>query len=332
MASYVIDVTRDESDGTLKCSAAKVNSKCWWDLKNAKGVIPAGTYPGCSATVMATKGHNAIFLPNVKGWKGIFIHVGSGPNASSGCIVIKKAEMEKLHAAIEPKDGKNVTVKITDTVPRGGAEEDPQAAKEALAANAAHVAKVEAYLAHLQKNRKAITEMYDSNAKQAGEIYREMKRMSDGVDAAATVLTMAVGLTKLGIKGAQAAKASAEEAAKIAKELARDTAKDIGKKHAQAAAYIARDSAKGDSAAWLFTSALADGWFKLNSPSFWAHTYVQIAKEGKSWSEAVTYDPDEEHRNAMATLAQGRDEALKALDARIKAYEAILATLRKESR
>lgn len=115
MASYTIEIKRGEKEGTLKCSSAKVNTKCWWDLDNKKGRIPAGTYSGCSATTMASKKHNSVFIPNVKGWKGIFIHPGSGPKASDGCVVIKSAEMDKLYDAIEPKDGKNVTVKITDS-------------------------------------------------------------------------------------------------------------------------------------------------------------------------------------------------------------------------
>jgi hypothetical protein len=114
MASYTIEVERGEKEGTLKCKEAGVNTKCWWELDNKKGRIPAGTYNGCSATQMATKKHNAVFIPNVKGWKGIFIHLGSGPQASDGCIVIKSAEMEKLYDAIEPKDGKNVVVKVVD--------------------------------------------------------------------------------------------------------------------------------------------------------------------------------------------------------------------------
>ena len=114
MASYTIEVKRGEKDGKLTCSAAKVSTTCWWDLKNKKGIIPAGTYKGCSATTMATKKHKSVFIPGVKGWSGIFIHPGTSSKASDGCIAIKPAEMDKLYNAIDPKDGKNVTVKITD--------------------------------------------------------------------------------------------------------------------------------------------------------------------------------------------------------------------------
>jgi len=115
MADYTIEVKRGEKDGTLTCREAKVNTTCWWDMSNKKGRIPADTYNGCSATQMATKKLDAIFIPGVPGWTGIFIHPGSGPKASKGCIVIKKAEMVKLYSAIEPKDGRNVTVKVIDS-------------------------------------------------------------------------------------------------------------------------------------------------------------------------------------------------------------------------
>ena len=114
MATYTIDVTRGEKDGKLVCSAAKVSTTCWWDMTNKKGVIPAGTYKGCSATTMATKKHKSVFIPGVTGWSGIFIHPGSSSKASAGCIVIKSKEMDKLYDAIDPKDGKNVTVKVSD--------------------------------------------------------------------------------------------------------------------------------------------------------------------------------------------------------------------------
>ena len=68
MASYTIEVKRGEKEGKLSCSSAKVNSTCWWDLKNKKGRIPAGTYKGCSATTMATKKYDSVFIPKVKGW------------------------------------------------------------------------------------------------------------------------------------------------------------------------------------------------------------------------------------------------------------------------
>jgi len=210
--------------------------------------------------------------------------------------------------------------------PEGGADPKEAAREEAIAEKRV---KVEAVIARLKRVRKEIEIVYTESAKQSESIFSEMKKMSDGVDLAATIATLCVGLTKLGIKWAQVTKASAAEAAKLADDLAADTAKDIGKRWVEAAGYMVKAAPAGDSTVWLFGQSVADAWFKLNSPSFWAHTYVQIAKEGKSWSEAVTYDPAEEHKEALAKLETARAEALRSVDEKIKEYERVLASLKK---
>jgi hypothetical protein len=118
MASYEITVRRGKTKGTLTYSGGiSVTSTCWWDLKRK---IPAATYPGCSATTMNTKLNSkkkpreAIFLPNVKGFKGIFIHMGTGPDWSDGCVVIVEEDLLKIYNDIVPKNGQNVTVIISD--------------------------------------------------------------------------------------------------------------------------------------------------------------------------------------------------------------------------
>jgi hypothetical protein len=62
----------------------------------------------------AKKPREAVFIPNVAGFKGIFIHMGTGPNWSDGCVVIKEPEIKKIYNDIAPKNGKNVTVVISD--------------------------------------------------------------------------------------------------------------------------------------------------------------------------------------------------------------------------
>lgn len=80
LAAFTIEIKRGEKQGKLICTKVKVKVKvkttCWWDLKNKKGTIPAGNYSGCSATQMATKKLDAIFIPKVKGWTGVFICPG----------------------------------------------------------------------------------------------------------------------------------------------------------------------------------------------------------------------------------------------------------------
>ncbi|MBE7446429.1 MAG: hypothetical protein HS132_14790 [Planctomycetia bacterium] len=56
----------------------------------------------------------AIYIPNVSGFSGIFIHMGKNSGWSDGCVVIEESGIKKIHADIKPKDGRNVTVEVTD--------------------------------------------------------------------------------------------------------------------------------------------------------------------------------------------------------------------------
>lgn len=117
--NYKIEIKRGEKQGklTYKGQKASVYTTCWWDLKKK---IPAATYSDCSATTMATKKNSrgqpreAIYIPNVPGFKGIFIHMGTSSAWSDGCIVINESELLKIYNDVAPKNGANVTVVVKD--------------------------------------------------------------------------------------------------------------------------------------------------------------------------------------------------------------------------
>lgn len=118
MPDYKVMVKRDKSEGTLTYNGSiNLSTRCWWDLVKK---IPAGTYSGCSATTMKTKKNSAgnpreaIYIPGVQGLSGIFIHMGKSSEWSNGCIVINESEIKKIYDDIIPKDGRNVTVEVTD--------------------------------------------------------------------------------------------------------------------------------------------------------------------------------------------------------------------------
>lgn len=119
MSSFTIKITRQTAEGQLVFShnSLVVDTPCWWDLSNK---IPAGTYRSCSATTMATKQNStggpreAVYIPGVPGHSQIFIHMGNSAAWSDGCIVIEEAAMLKIYNAINPKNGHNVTVEISD--------------------------------------------------------------------------------------------------------------------------------------------------------------------------------------------------------------------------
>lgn len=118
--NYKILVKRSVTDGdlTFTGNGKAIVTKCYWNM-NKK--IPKGTYTGCSATTMDTKKNSkgspreAIFIPNVKGYSGIFIHMGKKPydKWSDGCIVIDEGKMIDIYNAITPKDARNITIEIT---------------------------------------------------------------------------------------------------------------------------------------------------------------------------------------------------------------------------
>jgi hypothetical protein len=117
MSDYRIYVKREGKDtGTLYYRGTiDISATCWWD-PNVK--IPSGTYTQCSATTMHKKKNSSgdpregIYIPNVLGHSQIFVHMGTSPLWSDGCIVIPEEKMLEIYNDIHPKDGRNVTITI----------------------------------------------------------------------------------------------------------------------------------------------------------------------------------------------------------------------------
>jgi len=77
-------------------------------------MIPAQQYTGCSTTVMATKQFKPVYLPDQQtGKKGIFIHQGSKPEHSDGCIVIAQDKIKTIFDTV-PRDKQNVLVSVSN--------------------------------------------------------------------------------------------------------------------------------------------------------------------------------------------------------------------------
>jgi hypothetical protein len=125
--AFKIDVVRgsgEKGNLTFQNGDVSVDTTCWWSKDHR---IDTGTYTG-AATRMASKDdgsdggkRQAIYLG--KGVKcnygteshdGIFIHKGTGPSWSEGCIVIVEHELLKIWNAISPKEQYNVTIDVSD--------------------------------------------------------------------------------------------------------------------------------------------------------------------------------------------------------------------------
>lgn len=129
---YQIRVVRRGKDGTLTFSngAINISETCWWD---PEVVIDAGSYTGY-ATRMANKAdgtdggkREGIWLgrgvPYNNGQaksNGIFIHKGTDPSWSDGCIVMRASKVYQMWSSISPKERANITVTVEDEVIKRG--------------------------------------------------------------------------------------------------------------------------------------------------------------------------------------------------------------------
>ena len=132
--NYTIKVKRGEHKGRLTFSHGNVSvdTTCWWDPSNK---VDAGTYNGSATWMDSKKEDGGIACP----WKGgqkyrpgiflgrgvptkngtdssneIFIHKGTKPEHSDGCIVCASSEVLKIWNVITPKDTACVTVIVED--------------------------------------------------------------------------------------------------------------------------------------------------------------------------------------------------------------------------
>jgi hypothetical protein len=137
----------------------------------------------------------------------------------------------------------------------------------------------------------------------------QSKKWGDRVDAAAEVAKVLRGLGGLAKVGREASKASGkalEELNKKAQKQAIDIAKDPLEGEAKKAAtgYLLDDSNE-ISVIGVTVGAFAEAFNKMQTPSFWAQTFVQI-NEGKGWSEAVTFDLKRDIENKINQVDKER--------------------------
>lgn len=126
MSTYTINIKRGAAKGTVSFNSGNVSvsTDCWWD-PDVK--VDAGTYSGY-ATRMANKNdgtdgkkREAIWFGtgvpynNGTGTSGaIFIHKGTSPSHSDGCIVCARNKVYEIWTAINPKEIQNVSIVVSD--------------------------------------------------------------------------------------------------------------------------------------------------------------------------------------------------------------------------
>ncbi|MFC6639757.1 hypothetical protein GV827_15205 [Sulfitobacter sp. JBTF-M27] len=150
-----------------------------------------------------------------------------------------------------------------------------------------------------------------------------IKKVSTAVDTAATLVNLTRSLTKLAQTGYKASKASGDALKKINKDLTKDVKKKIRDGHIDAARKMLvglKDTSL--EAIWIVN----DSFDKMTSPSFWAMTFTQVW-DGKSWSDAVTYDLDADFSKKIKRVERDRDTYIKDISAEIAKQKATIKTL-----
>ncbi len=152
---------------------------------------------------------------------------------------------------------------------------------------------------------------------------KEIKKVSTAVDTAATLINLTRSLSKLAQTGYKASKASGDALKKINKEMTKDVKKKIRDGHIDAARKMLvglQDTSL--EAVWIVN----DSFDKMTSPSFWAMTFTQVW-DGKSWSDAVTYDLDADFAKKTKKVEQDRDTYVKNISMEIVKQKATVKTL-----
>lgn len=119
-----IDVQRTGKDsGTLTYTGGvSVSTTCWWDPKrripeNEKGYLAAPTHMASKTNSKGGK-REGFYLSNVPGFAGIFVHMGTSPAWSDGCIVIPEDLLLKIwedaRKGFGTKEEFNTVVKVVD--------------------------------------------------------------------------------------------------------------------------------------------------------------------------------------------------------------------------
>ena len=150
-----------------------------------------------------------------------------------------------------------------------------------------------------------------------------IKKVSNQVDLAATLINLSRSLSKLAQTGHKASKASGDALKKINNELTKDVKKKIRDVHIDAArkALVGLKDTSFE-VVWIVN----DSYDKMTSPSFWAMTFTQVW-DGKSWSEAVTYDLEADFAKKIKRVERDRDAYVKDISAEIARQKAATKTL-----
>ncbi|GMG85272.1 hypothetical protein LNKW23_44900 [Paralimibaculum aggregatum] len=193
-------------------------------------------------------------------------------------------------------------------------------------------ADLRAGIAQLERSRRVlatyqvqIDAMADRVIAQLNTYRRKIKNVGNAVDAANTVINVTRSVTAIGRKAHKASKATGDELRKINKELE----KSVKKKIVDGKVEAVRKQIRHLQGTMLEPVHIVnDSWDKINSPSFWSMAVAQML-DGKGWSDAVTYDVDEDFDNKIAIINRDRRRYKASIAAEIRKQATAIADMRR---
>jgi len=176
------------------------------------------------------------------------------------------------------------------------------------------------------KRRKNVDKEFKDVIAMLKKCAKDTKRMKDGVDIAWALATLGRDLGKMAKLSKQSSTATGDALTKINKE-ARDKAVSIMTKPVEGQAKKAGTehllNEKNEiSKLGLIVGTISEAEDKMVSPAFWFDTFVKL-KEGKSWTEAVTNQFEQEMKNKINRVDKDRIFLTKKLQ--LQADEAVKA-------
>ena len=121
MAYYKLTITRTSLYTTTGIIIFWINGEvrksttCW---ENPSNLIEAKKYTGCSATIMREKQFKSVYIPDSQTGKvGIFVHQGTKPGHSDGCIVCSLEFISFVYDNV-PKNQSNITIEVKNGLPQ----------------------------------------------------------------------------------------------------------------------------------------------------------------------------------------------------------------------
>lgn len=178
---------------------------------------------------------------------------------------------------------------------------------------------------------KSADETWTALSKELAASANSAKTWSDGVDVAAFVINLTRSIGQLATKSSNATKLiDQKELAKadaVMMEMHKDCMKmayePINAEAQKAAGKYLADPASGTGDLKLALGAAIESYGKLTAPSFWGKTMIALA-DGKSWSEAATYDYEAEVKDRLDVMEATRKRT-------VDAFRKAAASARKEA-